>query len=45
MNKKLFLLVMILLPMVASARTLIYNFEWLEPDNTVEIVIGEPYQL
>ena len=45
MKKQLLLLVMILLPMVASALDRITNFEWLEPNNKVEIVIGEPYQL
>lgn len=45
MKKQLLLLVMLLLPIVASALDLISDFEWLEANNNVEVVIGEPYQL
>lgn len=45
MKKQLLLLVMSLLPVVASALDRIYDFEWLEPNNKIEIAIGEPYQL
>ncbi|MBO4463880.1 MAG: InlB B-repeat-containing protein [Prevotella sp.] len=34
-----------LLPISTFALELINDFEWLEPNNRVEIVVGEPYQL
>ena len=34
-----------LMPISVFSIGLIENFEWLEPNNRVEIVIGEPYQL
>lgn len=43
--KKLITIIAFLLPISSYALGLIENFEWLEPNNSVEIVIGEPYQL
>ena len=43
--KKLLTLMTLFLPISAFALELINDFEWLEPDNRVEVVIGEPYQL
>ena len=43
--KKLILLLAMLIPLKSFALGLINNFEWLEPNNKVVIVIGEPYQL
>lgn len=43
--KKLLLLIALLVPFSSYAKELIQDFEWLEPNNTIEIVIGEPYQL
>lgn len=43
--KKLFTLFAFLMPISTFALGLINNFEWLEPNNKVEIVVGEPYQL
>ena len=43
--KKLLLLIALMVPFSSYAKELIQNFEWLEPNNTIEIVIGEPYQL
>ena len=43
--KKLIALIVSLFPISAFALEFIYDFEWLEPDNRVEIVVGEPYQL
>ena len=35
----------ILMPLSSFSLNLITNFEWLEPNNKVEVVAGEPYQL
>ena len=43
--KKLLTLIVSLLPISTFALGLINNFEWLEPNNRVEVVVGEPYQL
>ena len=43
--KHLFILLISLLPVYAFAQSFIYDFEWLEPDNRVEAVVGEPHQL
>ena len=43
--KKLITLIALLLPISTFALGLVTNFEWLEPNNKVEVVIGEPYQL
>ena len=43
--KKLITLIALLLPISTFALGLITDFEWLEPNNKVEVVIGEPYQL
>jgi len=43
--KHLLSLFVSLLPICTYALDLITDFEWLEPDNRVEIVVGEPYQL
>ena len=44
--KKLFTcLLFVLVCTTCSAIELITDFEWLEPNNKVEIVVGEPYQL
>lgn len=43
--KKLFTLIALLMPLSSFALGLINDFEWFEPNNRVEIVIGEPYQL
>lgn len=43
--KQIFALIVSLLPISTFAVGLINNFEWLEPNNRVEIVVGEPYQL
>ena len=43
--KKLFTLFALLMPISTFALSLINNFEWLEPNNKVEVVVGEPYQL
>lgn len=41
----LLFVVAMLMSMKTFALGLINNFEWLEPNNKIEIVIGEPYQL
>lgn len=43
--KKLLTLIVSLLPISTFALGLINNFEWLEPNNRIEVVVGEPYQL
>ena len=43
--KKFLMLIASLLPISTFALGLINNFEWLEPNNRVEVVVGEPYQL
>lgn len=43
--KKLLTLIISLLPISTFALGLINDFEWLEPNNSVEVVVGEPYQL
>ena len=43
--KKLLLLIALIVPFSSYAKELIQDFEWLEPNNAIEIVIGEPYQL
>lgn len=43
--KKLLTLIALLMPISTSALGLINDFEWLEPDNKVEVVVGESYQL
>ena len=43
--KKLLTLMALLMPLSTFALDLIKDFEWLESNNKVEIVIGEPYQL
>ena len=43
--KKTLTLIALLMPLCTFALDLINDFEWLEPNNKVEIVIGEPYQL
>jgi hypothetical protein len=43
--KKLFALFISFLPISTFALSLINDFEWLEPNNSVEVVVGEPYQL
>ena len=43
--KKLLTLIVSLLPISTFALGLINDFEWLEPNNRVEVVVGEPYQL
>ena len=43
--KKLFTLLFSLLPISTFALSLINDFEWLEPNNSVEVVVGEAYQL
>ena len=43
--KKLLTLIVSLLPVSTFALGLINDFEWLEPNNSVEVVVGEPYQL
>ena len=43
--KKLLSLVALLLPISSYALDLIYDFEWLEPGNSIEIAVGESYQL
>lgn len=43
--KKILSLIALLMPMSSFAIGLIYDFEWLEPNNKVEVVVGEPYQL
>ena len=43
--KKLLMLIVSLLPISTFALGLINDFEWLEPNNRVEVVVGEPYQL
>jgi hypothetical protein len=43
--KKLLTLIALLMPISTFALGLINNFEWLEPNNKVEVVVGEPYQL
>ena len=45
MKKTLLFILMMLLPMSTYALELINDFEWLEPNNAVEVVVGEPYQL
>lgn len=45
MKKLIITLLLILGSTTCSALDLITNFEWLEPNNTIEIVVGEPYQL
>lgn len=43
--KKLFTLFALLMPISTFALGIINNFEWLEPNNKVEVVVGESYQL
>lgn len=43
--KKLLMLIVSLLPISTFAIGLINDFEWLEPNNRVEVVVGEHYQL
>ena len=43
--KNLLTLITLLLPISSFALGLINDFEWLEPNNRVEIVVGESYQL
>ena len=43
--KKLLTLIALAMPLCTYALGLINDFEWLEPNNRVEIVVGEPYQL
>lgn len=43
--KKLLTLIALFMPISTFALGLINNFEWLEPNNKVEVVVGEPYQL
>lgn len=43
--KKTLALIALLMPISTFALGLINNFEWLEPNNRIEIVVGEPYQL
>ena len=43
--KKLLTPIAMFLPVSTFALGLISDFEWLEPNNSVEVVIGEPYQL
>ena len=43
--KNLLTLIVSLLPISTFALGLINSFEWLEPNNRVEVVVGEPYQL
>ena len=43
--KKLLTLIALLMPLSTFALSLVENFEWLEPNNEVEIVVGKPYQL
>ena len=45
MKKLIITLLLILGSTTCSALDFITNFEWLEPNNTIEIVVGEPYQL
>lgn len=43
--KHLLILLFSLLPVYTFAQNFIYDFEWLEPNNRVEVVVGEPHQL
>ena len=43
--KKLLTLIVSLLPISTFALGLINDFEWLEPNNSVVVVVGEEYQL
>lgn len=43
--KKLLTIIAAIMPISMFAQSLISNFEWLEPNNKVQVVIGEPYQL
>lgn len=43
--RKLITLFALLLPLSSFALGFITDFEWLEPNNKVEVVVGEPYQL
>lgn len=43
--KKLLTLISLLIPISTFALEIINDFEWLEPNNKVEVVVGEPYQL
>lgn len=43
--KKILSLIAFLMPVSSFALGLITDFEWLEPSNCVEVVVGEPYQL
>jgi len=43
--KKILTLIVSLLPISTFALGLINDFEWLEPNNSVEVVVGEAYQL
>ena len=45
MKKLLFLLTVVIMPLAAKALNMISDFEWLEPNNRIELVVGEPYQL
>lgn len=43
--KKLFTIIAMLMPLSVLALEIVSDFRWQEPNNKVEIVIGEPYQL
>ena len=43
--KKFLTLIVSLMPISTFAIGFINDFEWLEPNNKVEVVVGEPYQL
>lgn len=43
--KNLLTIIASIMPISMFAQSLISNFEWLEPNNKVQVVIGEPYQL
>ncbi len=43
--KHLLIVLFSLFPVSTFAQDFIYDFEWLEPDNRVEVVVGEPHQL
>lgn len=43
--KRLLTLIALLAPVCLYAKGLINDFEWLEPNNNVEVVVGETYQL
>lgn len=43
--KKVLIFILLLLPISSFALDLINDFEWLEPNNKVEVVVGESHQL